>query len=146
MRRRLLICVAVAGILGIVLAGPGSSANMPCGDRVLADWYDNGRVDRVYRLSCYEEAIAAMPTDIRDYTNAAEVIERALQSAARRSAPAPEPAPAATAAAAGWSPSTLSLFLALASLAVATAVTWAVLARTGDAAEKRPTPPDSGPE
>jgi hypothetical protein len=137
------MCVAVAGTVGIVLAGPGSSATMPCGDRVLADWYDNGRVERVYRLACYEEAIAAMPTDIRDYTDAAEVIERALQSAARQSAPAPEPAPAA---AAGWSPSTLSLVLVMASLAVATAVTWAVLARRRDGTEERPRPPDSGPE
>jgi hypothetical protein len=53
---------------------------------------NDGRIDRVYRLRCYEEAVDSLPPDLRDYTNAAEVIERALQSAARNS---PAPAPAA---------------------------------------------------
>ena len=36
-----------------------------------------------YALPCYEEAIDALPTDIRDYTNAEDVITRALSSAVR---------------------------------------------------------------
>lgn len=50
---------------------------------MLDDWFDNGRVDRVYQLGCYEKAIAAMPMDIRDYTDARDVIGRALTSAVR---------------------------------------------------------------
>jgi hypothetical protein len=48
---------------------------------VLADWFDNGRIDRLYPLHCYEEAIDAIPDDLRDYANAEEIISRALQAA-----------------------------------------------------------------
>jgi hypothetical protein len=54
-----------------------------CGDKVLADWFDNGRIDRLYPLHCYEEAIDAIPSDLRDYADAEEVISRALQFALR---------------------------------------------------------------
>ena len=50
---------------------------------MLGDWSDNGRIDRVYALPCYEEAIATLPTDIRDYTNASDVIDRAMTTAVR---------------------------------------------------------------
>jgi hypothetical protein len=47
------------------------------------DWFDNGRIDRLYPLNCYEEAIDAIPDDIRDYSDAEDVITRALQAALR---------------------------------------------------------------
>jgi hypothetical protein len=53
----------------------------PCGDKVLADWFDNGRIDRLYDLHCYEDAMDAIPNDLRDYANAEEIISRALQAA-----------------------------------------------------------------
>ena len=55
----------------------------PCGDKVLADWFDNGRIDRIYDAHCYEDAIDAIPRDLRDYANAEEIILRALQSSLR---------------------------------------------------------------
>ena len=55
----------------------------PCGDKVLADWFDNGRIDRLYDGHCYEDAIDAIPSDLRDYANAEEVIFRALQASLR---------------------------------------------------------------
>jgi hypothetical protein len=79
---RLLIVIAVLG-LGVTPTPPSSAAELRCSARVLADWADNGRVDRVYGLPCYEEAIAAMPADIRDYTNARDVIDRAMTNAVR---------------------------------------------------------------
>jgi hypothetical protein len=60
-----------------------AAAKIPCGKQVLNDWYDNGRVDRLYPLHCYEEAIDLIPPDIRDYADAEEVISRALQGALR---------------------------------------------------------------
>ena len=59
--------------------GPASAAT-PCGKKVLADWFDNGRIDRLYPLNCYEEAIDAIPDDLRDYADAEDVITRALQA------------------------------------------------------------------
>ena len=52
---------------------------------MLRDWSDNGRVDRLHPLPCYEEAIDGLPTDLRDYTDAEEVITRALTTALRAS-------------------------------------------------------------
>lgn len=81
--RRLLAFIVVLGLSGLLAPGGSRAAEVPCGERVLADWFENGRVDRVYPLACYEEAIAAMPADIRDYTDAGDVIGRALMSALR---------------------------------------------------------------
>ncbi len=75
--------VLVAGALvALSLAGEAAAAKTtPCGEKVLNDWWDNGRVDRLYPLHCYEEAIDGIPQDIRDYSDAEQVISRALQAA-----------------------------------------------------------------
>ena len=66
----------------VALAFPATSAAAtPCGEKILADWFDNGRIDRIYPLHCYEEAIDAIPSDLRDYADAEDVIARALQAA-----------------------------------------------------------------
>jgi hypothetical protein len=80
--RRLLIVIAVLSF-GIIAPSPSNATEPPCSQRVLGDWSDNGRIDRAYALPCYEEAIAAMPTDIRDYTNAQDVIDRAMTNVVR---------------------------------------------------------------
>ncbi|HXG76418.1 MAG TPA: hypothetical protein VNJ53_07610 [Gaiellaceae bacterium] len=76
-----LLAVLAAALAALALAGPAAAS--ACGDRVLADWFDNGRIDRLYPLHCYEDAIDAIPDDLRDYADAEEVISRALQSALR---------------------------------------------------------------
>ena len=67
----------------VALSLPGTAAASACGDKVLEDWYDNGRVDRLYPPHCYEDAIDAIPKDIKDYVDAEEVISRALQFSLR---------------------------------------------------------------
>ena len=62
---------------------PSSPAATACANQILRDWSADGHVTKKYALPCYEEAIDALPTDIRDYTNAKEVITRALSSAVR---------------------------------------------------------------
>ena len=82
---RTLVALAVL-VLGAVTALSSASpapAATACGKRVLADWFDNGRIDRLYPLNCYEEAIDAIPDDLRDYADAEDVITRALQFALR---------------------------------------------------------------
>jgi len=82
--RALLALTAVLASAFVALSVTGTAAAAtPCGKRVLGDWFDNGRIDRLYPLHCYEEAIDAIPDDIRDYADAEEVISRALQSALR---------------------------------------------------------------
>ena len=60
-----------------------SPAATACANQILRDWSADGQVTKKYALPCYEEAIDALPTDIRDYTNAEDVITRALSSAVR---------------------------------------------------------------
>jgi hypothetical protein len=74
----LVLCAAAA----LSFAGTAGAATK-CGKQVLADWYDNGRIDKIYPLNCYEEARDAIPKDIGPYVDAEDVITRALQSALR---------------------------------------------------------------
>ena len=78
------VATLVAALLSALVASSGVSAAPPCADAILADWLDNGRIDRVYALPCYEAAIDAIPHDLRDYTDAADVISRAFQDRSGR--------------------------------------------------------------
>jgi len=76
--------LVASAVVALATPTPASAAAATaCGDKVLADWFDNGRIDRLYPLHCYEDAIDAIPDDLRDYADAEEVISRALQSALR---------------------------------------------------------------
>lgn len=75
----LLLLAPVAASL--VRAGGASAAAERCRVKVLADWSENGRVDGVYPLRCYQEALATMPADLRDYSDASDAIHRALARA-----------------------------------------------------------------
>ena len=75
-----LLLLALGTVTTLSFAGSASAATK-CGEKVLADWYDNGRIDRLYPLNCYEEAIDAIPSDIGPYVDAEDVITRALQGA-----------------------------------------------------------------
>jgi hypothetical protein len=78
------LTVLASAFVALALSTPAdAAAKTVCGDKVLADWFDNGRIDRLYPLHCYEDAIDAIPDDLRDYADAEEVISRALQSALR---------------------------------------------------------------
>ena len=78
------LAVLASAFVALALSAPaGAAAKTVCGDKVLADWFDNGRINRLYPLHCYEDAIDAIPDDLRDYADAEQVINRALQSALR---------------------------------------------------------------
>jgi hypothetical protein len=81
----------LAALAAILLAAAPAGAAPSCARQVIDDWYDDGRVDRTYPLHCYDDAIEALPPDVRDYSSAKEDILRALQARMRN-----EPAPAAS--------------------------------------------------
>jgi len=89
--RLLCALAAIAALVAVLLAAAPASAAPSCARQVIDDWYDDGRVDRTYPLHCYDDAIEALPPDVRDYSSAKEDIQRALQARMRN-----EPAPAAT--------------------------------------------------
>jgi hypothetical protein len=78
------LATALAAVLAALLASSVAAAKPPCADAILADWLDDSRIDRVYALECYEAAIDAIPDDLRDYTDAADVIARAFQDRSGR--------------------------------------------------------------
>src|SRR5437868_12525165 len=72
MRRLLILAVAASSLVG---APTAAAAN--CGTAVLKDWAD-GKLDRAYPVRCYQDALDAMPEDMRSYTTAPDDIKRAL--------------------------------------------------------------------
>ena len=80
--KRLLIIVllALAAILAaFAVAGP-AAASAPCWQTLINDWYD-GRIDRVYPVQCYRDALAHMPEDVAQYSSLRDDINRALAAA-----------------------------------------------------------------
>ncbi len=87
--RLLAAAVAVALIAGIGSAvvfatastGTHHAARAParsaCAARLLRDWSD-GRLDGVYPIACYREALRSLPTDLAVYSSASEDIQQAL--------------------------------------------------------------------
>ena len=67
-------------MLSAVASGAAMAKTKPnlCAKQVIADWYDDGRVGKIYPLECYRLAIASLPPDVLDYSNAKEEIGRAL--------------------------------------------------------------------
>jgi hypothetical protein len=76
-----LVVLVLSVVVALAAASPAGAKATPCGKKVLGDWFDNGRIDRLYPLNCYEEAIDAIPEDLRAYADAEDVITRALQAA-----------------------------------------------------------------
>jgi hypothetical protein len=74
------VVLVLSAVVSLSFAG-AAGATTKCGQQVLADWYDNGRIDKLYPLNCYEEAIDGIPDDIGPYVDAEDVITRALQGA-----------------------------------------------------------------
>src|SRR5262249_53181633 len=77
--RALLAACAIFVAVGVPSA-PAAVKATPCWKALLNDWYD-GRIDNIYPIPCYRQAIDHLPTDIRQYSNASDEIERALQAA-----------------------------------------------------------------
>jgi hypothetical protein len=82
--RTTVFVLALAASLFVLAVFAGPAAASPCGTRVLKDWSDNSRIDGTYQLHCYQDAIDALPSDLRDYSDALDVIGRAFRNAGGR--------------------------------------------------------------
>ena len=98
--RRFLIPAALLALVAAALlaTAPAASAKAKtCGEKVVDDWYGDGRVDQVFPAHCYLDAIRSLPVDVKDYSNAEEDIRRALAYARQHEAdPGPTGGPAPT--------------------------------------------------
>lgn len=78
------VMAIVAALTLVACAAPADARTLAeCGQQVIRDWYSGGRIDKVYPLPCYREAIRALPEDVLQYTDASHTIERALAEARR---------------------------------------------------------------
>ena len=66
--------------------GPRFAAK-DCGRQIIDDWFKDGRVDKIYPLHCYEDALSSLPNDVRTYSDAPQAIQRALPQALAQGAP-----------------------------------------------------------
>ena len=74
----LLAAVALTLGLGAGVAPASAKGKPPCWKTLINDWYD-GRIDGVYAIHCYREALQHLPTDVDTYSSAREDIKQALQ-------------------------------------------------------------------
>jgi hypothetical protein len=76
------LAAAVLAAAAAVPAQASAASSPPCWKQVINDWFD-GRIDRVYPLRCYREAIARLPEDVEVYSDAEREINAAMLAAAR---------------------------------------------------------------
>jgi hypothetical protein len=77
-RAVLLGLVVLSGLLvSVALSPPALAKQKPCYEQVIGDWFDDGRVNKIYPLPCYPEAIKNLPPDLLIYGNAEDEIGRA---------------------------------------------------------------------
>jgi hypothetical protein len=92
-RRHIAIAlVVVFAFVAAAAVAPPASAAAPCWKRLVNDWYD-GRIDKTYPISCYQDAIRNLPRDVDEYSSAREDIQRALAQEIRRQNEPPDEEP-----------------------------------------------------
>ena len=78
MRRLIQITsIALATAAAALVAAGSASAKEPCWKTLINDWYD-GRIDNVYPVSCYRDALEHQPEDVAQYSSLGDDINRAL--------------------------------------------------------------------
>jgi hypothetical protein len=80
--KRLLL---LATLLAVALPGTASAAGTPCRDKVIADWYHDGKIASTYPIGCYRDALKHIPVDAKIYSNLSDDVSAALRAATRRS-------------------------------------------------------------
>jgi len=90
-----LLLAAMLGVLALLAAGAGTATAAPsaalnpssgCDLAVINDWADNNRVDKIYAIPCYTQAIQRLSSypDLEGYSSAADDIHDALLAALRQ--------------------------------------------------------------
>jgi hypothetical protein len=74
----LLAALTLSVGLAVGVAPAAAKGKAPCWKTLINDWYD-GRIDGVYPIHCYREALAHLPTDVDTYSSARDDIKQALQ-------------------------------------------------------------------
>jgi hypothetical protein len=84
--RLIAVSVLVAAVIGAAAFTTSASAaptGAPCWRQVINEWVKYDRVSPTYELHCYNDAIAHVPNDLRQYSSIEEDILAARQQAVR---------------------------------------------------------------
>ena len=81
MKRLLLL----ASLLVFVLPGTANAAGAPCKDKVVSDWYRDGKIASTYPVGCYRAALKHIPADADIYSSLRDDVNAAMRAAIRRS-------------------------------------------------------------
>ena len=81
MKRLLLL----ASLLVFVLPGTANAAGTPCKDKVVSDWYRDGKIASTYPIGCYRAALKHIPADADIYSSLRDDVNAAMRAAIRRS-------------------------------------------------------------
>jgi hypothetical protein len=78
--RHILAALLIVGAAGAAtgVAPAAAKATTPCWTTLINDWYD-GRIDGVYPIHCYRDALKHIPTDLDTYGSLRDDIKQALQ-------------------------------------------------------------------
>src|SRR5205807_1616769 len=78
------ILVAALASLALLERAPAAAAKAPCWQQIINDWLEpDQRINHVYPLHCYREAIAHVPVDLGQYTGIIDDINAASRQALR---------------------------------------------------------------
>ena len=78
-RRRFVGALTVFAATIAVAPGTGAASSLDdCAQRVIRDWSSSGEVVDTYSLACFRAALQALPEDVRQYSDAEQVIEEAM--------------------------------------------------------------------
>ncbi len=79
--KRLLLLAVLAAV---ALPGSASASGSPCGNKVINDWYRDGKIASTYSQSCYRDALKHIPTDADIYSNLRDDVNAAMRAELRR--------------------------------------------------------------
>jgi len=84
MTRRLLLVGLLAGLLAAAALPGAASAATPCRNKVINDWYPDGKIASTYPIACYRDALKHIPPDAAIYSSLSDDIRSAMRAALRR--------------------------------------------------------------
>jgi hypothetical protein len=79
--KRLLLLIA---LLVVVLPGTANAAGTPCRNKVVNDWYRDGKIASTYPIACYRDALKHIPSDADIYSSLRDDVRAAMRAATRR--------------------------------------------------------------
>src|SRR5215471_20219368 len=77
-RLRCLVSLSAVVAGAALWSSAPAGAAQPCWEQVISDWSAHGRITGTYPASCYRQAMANAPTDLRIYSSIEDDLQQAL--------------------------------------------------------------------